>query len=106
MTARRQHITSVLIDVLREIERADSLHPSYNSAHEGYAMIAEEVDELWEEVRKRDHDKLLMRLEAVQVATTAVRFIMDVCDKKKGAGIDGTEYKENELRLLYPEGSE
>jgi hypothetical protein len=49
---------------------------------EGYAVLLEEVDELWEEVRKggtepRDLDR--MRKEAVQVGAMALRFLHNVC---------------------------
>jgi head-tail adaptor len=57
-----------------------------NSAHEGYGVLAEEVDELWAHVKtqqsKRDLDA--MRKEAVQVAAMAVRFVVDVCNESRG----------------------
>jgi hypothetical protein len=69
----------VIDDIKEEFSRATSKHGKFNSAHEGYAVILEEMDELWEEVKKqyekRDRDK--MRLEAIQVATMAIRFIVD-----------------------------
>ena len=64
-------------DVLDELERARVKHPDYHSAHEGYAVILEELDELWDEI-KRDGPKERMRSEAVQVAATAIRFIQDL----------------------------
>lgn len=67
--------------VIGELHRASSLFPPFTSAHEGYAILLEEVDELWEEVKKspaqRDPEKL--RAEAVQVAAMALRFLQDVC---------------------------
>ena len=77
MTAQEQ----VVSEVVAEFQRASSLHPRFNSAHEGYAVILEEMDELKEEVWKRDHDKDAMRKEAVQVAAMALRFLSDVCQK-------------------------
>lgn len=55
------------------------LHCPFASAHEGYAVLQEEVEELWEEVKKREPDKVRMRAEAIQVAAMALRFVMDVC---------------------------
>ena len=66
-------------EVVSEFRRASNLHPKFNSAHEGYAVILEEVDELKAEVWKRHHDPELMRKEAVQVAAMALRFLVDVC---------------------------
>ena len=62
--------------IARELERA-APWPGFNSAHEGYAILAEEVDELWAHVKtnqkKRDLDA--MRAEAIQVAAMAVKFV-------------------------------
>lgn len=67
--------------VLEEVERAQQKYPPFNSAHEGYAVLLEEVDELWDEVKmaptRRRSD--FMYAEAVQVAAMAVRFLVDVC---------------------------
>jgi len=48
----------------------------FHSPHEGYAVLLEEVDELWDEVKADNVEKA--RQEAVQVAAMAVRFIMEV----------------------------
>lgn len=48
-------------------------------AHEGYAVILEELDELWEEIKRREIDAVAMRKEAIQVAAMALRFVADVC---------------------------
>jgi molybdopterin biosynthesis enzyme len=65
--------------VVAEYLSASRKHPKFNSAHEGYAVILEEMDELKDEVWKRHHDAELMRKEAVQVAAMALRFLTDVC---------------------------
>lgn len=73
--------STVALEAVRELERAIANHPSpMCSAHEGYAVLLEEVDELWEEVKKREPDMVHMRKEAIQVAAMALRFLMDVCD--------------------------
>lgn len=76
-------IDVVTTQVLHEVARAKSKFLPFNSAHEGYAVLLEEVDELWDEVKKnqRVRDKVHMRKEAIQVAAMAVRFVMDVCDQ-------------------------
>jgi NTP pyrophosphatase (non-canonical NTP hydrolase) len=63
--------------VLREYEKAARQWPAMQSAHEGYAVILEELDELWDEVKAQRLG--LMRDEAVQVAAMAMRFVIDVC---------------------------
>lgn len=50
---------------------------SFASAHEGYAVILEELDELWQEVKHGTRER--QREEAVQVAAMALRFLRDCC---------------------------
>jgi hypothetical protein len=52
------------------------------SAHEGYAVILEELDELWDEVKKQYPNKGRQLEEAIQVAAMAARFMIDVCCKE------------------------
>lgn len=61
--------------VREEVARARSLHGPYFSAHEAYAVILEELDEFWAEVKKKrgDRNPAAMLKELVQVATTAQR---------------------------------
>lgn len=66
-----------------ELGRAMVNYPPFSSAHEGYAVLLEEVDELWAEVKKspKNRDMKAMREEAIQVAAMAMRFVLDVCDE-------------------------
>lgn len=70
--------------IQEEYENACKHYPPFNSAHEGYAILKEEVDELWTlvKVKQKNHDLASMRDEAVQIAAMALRFITDVCDKE------------------------
>jgi len=78
---QRDH-NPVLDEVGQELAAARSEHAPMNGPHEGYAVILEELDELWDEVKGRNTNRRLrMRQEALQVAAMAVRFIEDVCDK-------------------------
>ena len=65
-----------------ELRRATVKHGPMVNAHEGYAVILEEVDELWEEVKAQHPDKDKQQSEAIQVAAMAARFVIDVCCKE------------------------
>jgi hypothetical protein len=60
--------------------------PPMNSAHEGYAVLLEEVDELWNEVKVKQgqRDLVKLRREGIQVAAMAIRFVHDICDSGRG----------------------
>lgn len=68
--------------VREELAFATGRFGSMASAHEGYAVILEELDELWEEIKVKRPDPGRMRKEALQVAAMAERFILDVCPKE------------------------
>ena len=63
-----------------ELLRAQSKHGPMKSGHEGYAVILEELDELWDEVKTRKPSVHAMREEAIQVAAMALRFVHDVVE--------------------------
>lgn len=69
----------VLDEVELELRHALSLHPRMTSVHEGYAIILEELDELWQEIKLKSlyRSQEKMRKEAIRVASMAVRFILD-----------------------------
>lgn len=73
-----------LIDLANELIRAREKFPNFNSPHEGYAIIKEELDELWEEVRLQHKDRSPERMykEAIQVAAMGIRFATDLCSPK------------------------
>lgn len=75
-----------LLDAKLEMDGALAKFPPFHSAHEGYAVLLEEVDELWDHVKVKQgaRDLAGMRREAVQVAAMALRFIVDVCDSGRG----------------------
>jgi glycyl-tRNA synthetase beta subunit len=76
---------NIFVEVSEELDRALAW-PAFNSAHEGYAVLAEEVDELWEHVKvnQKRRDIVAMRKEAIQVAAMAIRFVLDVCNEQTG----------------------
>jgi len=69
-----------LREVSDELDRAIRKYPRFNSAHEGYAVLLEEVRELEREVfrRQKKRKPAKMRREAVQIAAMAIRFVIEV----------------------------
>jgi hypothetical protein len=65
-----------------ELSQARKGHPPMTSLHEGYAILLEEVDELWDEIklkpRKRSRERLIH--EVVQVGAMAARLYEDVIE--------------------------
>lgn len=55
--------------------------PKFNSAQECFGVLLEEVDELWEVIRKKGHSEAEVREEAIQVAAMALRFLTDLMEK-------------------------
>ncbi len=79
-------IREILDQVNDEVVRATTYWPPFNSAHEGYGVLLEEVDELKAHVWTKQKNRNLedMKKEAIQVAAMAVRFASEVCDEAKG----------------------
>ena len=70
-----------LSEVLNEVRRAKNNHPDpFVNQHEAMGVLFEEIDELWDEVKKKqkDYDLDAQRKEAVQVAAMAVRFAAEL----------------------------
>lgn len=63
-----------------ELRRAMLKHAPLNSHHEAYAVILEELDEYWDEVRKRaeNRDPADMLTELIQVAAMCARAAVDL----------------------------
>jgi len=81
-----QQVHSALLDAEQELHTARANWPAFNSAHEGYAVLLEELDELWEHVKcnQKRRDIAAMRKEAIQVAAMALRFAIEVCNEGRG----------------------
>lgn len=72
-------IYSLLEEVGNEAYAARLMHGKFHSRHEGYAVLLEEVDELWDLIREKSPDPSKMRKEAIQVAAMAMRFALECC---------------------------
>lgn len=73
--------------VEQEVMRAIELHDGMRNAHEAYAVILEELDEVWDLVKanpkkmtdeQRATYREEMRKELIQVAAMCVRTIVDL----------------------------
>jgi len=64
----------------RELAVAREHHPKMASLHEGWAIILEEVDELWEiaRLRKESREPFNIAKELVQIAAMAQRTCEDL----------------------------
>ena len=65
--------------IYAELQRACKKFPPFNSCHEGYSVILEELDELWEEIKRNPKDMTRIEREATQVGAMALRFLIDLC---------------------------
>ncbi len=72
-------------EVLDELHKAIGKFPPMNSMHEGWAILREEVDEMWDDVKANRWPEAMA--EAKQVAAMAIRFIHDMEElREKGSG--------------------
>lgn len=63
---------------IAEFRNATENHGPMHGGHEAYAVIKEEVDEFWDEVKKKNPDRENMRKELVQIAAMACRAVVDL----------------------------
>ena len=99
----RQKASKTLEAIKAEYEWAIAHHKTFNSAHEGYAIIKEEFDELWEEIRKKDavRSKAAMAEEAIHTSAMLLRFLVEICVDKipNSCTICGKEFKADDTIL-------
>jgi len=75
-------VKKIMDEILQEYLRAFKTFRPMASPHEGYAIIKEELDELWDEVKINSDPLDNMRNEAIQVAAMGMRFVIDCCSKE------------------------
>ena len=67
----------LLGDINLEVERANMHGEKFASLHEAYAVILEELDEVWDitRLKRRDRDPEALRKEFIQIGAMAVKAI-------------------------------
>lgn len=68
-------------EIIIEYGRATEQNGPFNSLHEGYAILLEEMDELWSEIKMKPENRSMkcIREEAIQVGAMALRLLIDCC---------------------------
>lgn len=66
--------------IMAEFNAAATNHAPLNSLHEAYAVILEEVDELWQQVKlkQRLRNNANIKTELRQIAAMALRALVDL----------------------------
>ena len=73
----------ICAEIVEELRCTTLSHDYFNSSHEGYAVIKEEFDKLWEAIKQNHHHpNCELREEAIQVAAMVLRFILDCTEKE------------------------
>ena len=70
--------------VQEEVDKAKKVYPNdFNNFHEGYAVLLEEVDELWDEIKKKNPDLCNLKKEVIQVSAMCKRIYDELLVKGK-----------------------
>lgn len=73
------HDSPIWEELSAELRDAMDAFDPMNGPHEGWAVIREELDELWDEVRADRGRTDSARREAIQIAAMAIRYVVEVC---------------------------
>ncbi len=70
----------ILKEIINEIKSARNKYHSFHSNHEGYAVLLEEFEELWDCIKESKSVKAnkKMKKECIQIAAMSIRFIEDL----------------------------
>lgn len=65
--------------IIDEADRAEAAHGHYTSLHEAYAVLLEEVDELWDivKLKKKDRRREDLIEEVTQIGAIALKILRD-----------------------------
>ena len=74
-------VNEAFIEIIDEYKRSKTLYCGFHSNHEGYAVILEEIDELWDEIKncKETKGNDLIRAELIQIGAMVLRYLNELC---------------------------
>lgn len=101
---QRKLLKKIFKWTIEEFKLAEKHFSPFNSMHEGFAVLHEEFDELWKNVKlnanKHPNRLDLIREEAIQLAAMAIRMIYDSYSSELDETKDGKKsVKANEKVL-------
>ena len=70
--------TDALQKVLNELDDIVETRSEYHSWHEAYAILKEEVDEVWDEIRMKSPSGYACTEELKQVAAVAIKAMIQL----------------------------
>jgi hypothetical protein len=76
----KERIDHILQEMKLEYLEARVTHKGLHSYHEGYAVLKEELEELWGEIKRREPDNDKLFKEAIQVGAMALAFIYELLE--------------------------
>lgn len=75
-------IERILQNTIDEIDRSNKIHENtFNSTHEWYGILKEEIDELWDEIKKNKSSKEItynMRKESIQIIAVVLKGLLTI----------------------------
>lgn len=80
---RRPQVFDALDEVFAEVKRSLDKHGGFRSGHEGWAVLKEEVDELWDEIKADNSGGVEARTEAIQIAAMAVKYAVYIAGNSR-----------------------
>ena len=73
------NLNEITEKMIIEMYEATRKFGKFNSTHEGYAVLLEELDELFDVIKQKGSRKRLAE-EAIQIGAMAIRFVYDFGD--------------------------
>ena len=70
-------MNNIYNQIQAELDSSNEKWPPFKSTHEAYAVIKEEFEEFWDEVKKKNPDTENMRKELIQVCAMCVKTIQN-----------------------------